>query len=66
MKPSDRLVEIENNRICNMHSGDWYSMPQDINWLIARCKKLTEALNNYCKCEPGYKCIACKALEGDE
>ena len=67
MKPNDRLAEIEKyyaERINPSHPK------KNVTWLIARVKKLTEALDSIAY--PGAptvyeaRIIARKALEGDE
>ena len=42
MKPSEKLKKIEDH-FKNMNNFGW---PEDVNWLIARVKALTDALKH--------------------
>jgi len=43
MKPSERIKEIETNGLDTNHPDDW----NEVTWLIARVKRLEEALEFY-------------------
>lgn len=71
MIPTERIEKIESSRPC---SECWRKVvyDDDAKWLINRVKRLTEALEQYCTCDPSSifiekrKCLAHKVLEGEE
>lgn len=71
MTPNERLNDIEKRWDLkrNILLENIYNIPilhEDMNWLIARTKKLTEALQNYCECAGDYRCVSCKTILDDE
>lgn len=67
MTPSERLKEIEERTGLEFQLDDLlFQKERDIEWLIARVKRLTEALEFYTEKGVANCEIARKALESDD